>query len=204
VYAGDQLRLTGRYTKSGVSTVTLTGTAGLSPVTLQEQIYFFADTSRSFSAVARYWGSQKIQSVLDLIAATGEKKELVDQVVALSIRYSVLTPYTAFLVVEPTTTIGGTAVETDPARVLTYALGQNYPNPFNPSTTISFQLAQPSHVTLTVYDALGREVAVLVNGIMSAGSHDARWDAHNAPSGVYYYVLRAGGFTAAHSMVLLK
>jgi Ca-activated chloride channel family protein len=55
VYAGDQLRLTGRFTKSVISPVTLTGIAGLTPVTLQEQVYLMTDTSRSFSAVARYW-----------------------------------------------------------------------------------------------------------------------------------------------------
>jgi hypothetical protein len=141
--------------------------------------------------------------VLDLIAIAGAKQELIDQVVALSMRYSVLTPYTAFLVVEPTNT-SGTAVATETLRPLTYALEQNYPNPFNPSTAIRFSLAQSSHVSLIVYDALGREVAVLVNGFLSAGSHDAHWDAHTAPSGVYYYVLRAGEFTAAKRMVVIK
>jgi Ca-activated chloride channel homolog len=202
VYAGDQLRLTGRFTGGGPATVTLTGIAGLTPVSIQEPL-FFTDTVRSFPAVARYWGSQKIKSVLDLIAQTGEKKELVDQVIALSMRYSVLTPYTAFLVVEPTSQ-SGTAVAATDVTPLTYALDQNYPNPFNPSTSIRYRIAAQTHVSLIVYDALGREMAVLVDGVMAAGEHDALWDAHAAPSGVYYYVLRAGSFVSTRRMVLVK
>jgi Ca-activated chloride channel homolog len=202
VYAGDQLRLTGRYTSKGLATVTLTGTAGLTPVVLNQQI-FITDTAQSMPAIARYWGSQKIESLLALIAATGEKKELVDQVVALSMRYSVLTPYTAFLVVEPTSQ-SGTAVESSRSLPLTFGLDQNFPNPFNPSTTIRYRIASLAYVTLIVYDALGREVVVLADGLMVPGKYEAHWDALAAPSGVYFYVLRAGGFVATQRMVVIK
>jgi hypothetical protein len=56
-------------------------------------------------------------------------------------------------------------------------LSQNYPNPFNPSTTIKYELPMPSHVTLSVYDILGREVSVLVNERMNAGVHEVKFDA---------------------------
>ena len=85
-----------------------------------------------------------------------------------------------------------------------FTLLQNYPNPFNPSTQIRFTL-QSSHVTrLTVYDILGREVAVLVNGTMSAGSHTVTFDASQLTSGVYLYKLEAGGETMIRRMTLIK
>jgi hypothetical protein len=76
-------------------------------------------------------------------------------------------------------------------------LSQNYPNPFNPSTTISFQLpalsrvegSAVSHVRLKVFDLLGKEIATLVNGNFSPGSHTVRWDASGLASGLYFYRL---------------
>ncbi|HLP17976.1 MAG TPA: VIT domain-containing protein [Bacteroidota bacterium] len=204
VYAGDQLRLAGRYQKGALAaTVTLTGMAGLTPVSLSQSL-FFADTAASFPAVARYWGAQKIKSVLDMIALVGEKKELVDQVIALSMRYSVLTPYTAFLVVEPSAT-GGTAVRTTSTQTPSrFGLEQNYPNPFNPSTTIRFSITERTHVRLKIYNTLGCLVAVLVDGETAPGVYTAQWNAEGLPSGVYFYVLEAGAHTAVQKMILQK
>jgi hypothetical protein len=72
-----------------------------------------------------------------------------------------------------------------------FTLHQNYPNPFNPSTVISYELTGDSFVTLKVFDALGREVAVLEEGIKSAGNHVATFNANNLSSGIYYYALHA-------------
>ncbi|MCX6139073.1 MAG: FG-GAP-like repeat-containing protein, partial [Ignavibacteriales bacterium] len=90
---------------------------------------------------------------------------------------------------------------TFPKQVL---LHQNYPNPFNPATTISFVLPSQSNVRMTVYSALGREVALLVNKTMPAGSHCVRWDASECPSGAYYYRIEAGAASVAGQMVLVK
>jgi hypothetical protein len=65
-------------------------------------------------------------------------------------------------------------------------LVQNYPNPLNPSTTVRFELPAAAHVTLRVFDVLGREVALLENGIVPAGTHERTWDASPFGSGVYY------------------
>ncbi len=72
-----------------------------------------------------------------------------------------------------------------------FFLSQNYPNPFNPSTDISFTLPSKSLVTLKVFDIMGREVATLFNGELSAGNHNQRWNAANMSSGVYFYRLSA-------------
>ncbi len=85
-----------------------------------------------------------------------------------------------------------------------FALEQNYPNPFNPSTQIRFTLQSSDVTRLTVYDVLGREVATLVNGPMSAGAHTITFDASNLTSGVYMYKLEAGGMTQTKRMTLVK
>ncbi|MBN1398429.1 MAG: polysaccharide deacetylase family protein [Bacteroidetes bacterium] len=71
-----------------------------------------------------------------------------------------------------------------------YRLYQNYPNPFNPKTVISYKLTVNSKIVLKIYDMLGREAAVLVNGNQSAGEHAVEWNARNYPSGVYLYRLQ--------------
>jgi len=90
------------------------------------------------------------------------------------------------------------------ALVTEYALFQNYPNPFNPSTTISFSLPEMTNVTLKVVNAIGQEVALLANGAMEAGVHTVSFDGTNLPSGIYFYTLQAGTFSAHQKMVLLK
>jgi hypothetical protein len=85
-----------------------------------------------------------------------------------------------------------------------FALLQNYPNPFNPSTVISYQLAVSSDVTLKVYDILGREVATLVDENKSPGSYQAKFDGSRFASGVYFYRLEAGSFSAVKKFVLMK
>jgi hypothetical protein len=87
---------------------------------------------------------------------------------------------------------------------LTYSLNQNYPNPFNPRTTIAFSLKENSLVTLKVFDILGREVAVLVNGVLTAGNHQVQFDGNRLESGVYFYEIRAGNFRDVKKLILTK
>jgi len=87
---------------------------------------------------------------------------------------------------------------------VSYALHQNYPNPFNPITTIAYVLPEKSHVNLTVYNMLGREVSVLVDGFRNSGFQEVIFDASNLSSGIYLYRLQAGDFNATGKMVLMK
>ena len=85
-----------------------------------------------------------------------------------------------------------------------YYLLQNYPNPFNPTTSIDYSIKQAGFVTLKIYDMLGKEVAVLVNGNKPAGYYTVEFNGSNLPSGVYIYRLTAGKFTAVKKLMLLK
>jgi photosystem II stability/assembly factor-like uncharacterized protein len=90
---------------------------------------------------------------------------------------------------------------TEPAG---FRLLQNYPNPFNPTTAIEYVLAKSSMVKLSVYDILGREVAVIINENENAGTHEVRFDALALSSGVYFYRLQAGDFVQTHKMLLVR
>ncbi len=85
-----------------------------------------------------------------------------------------------------------------------FSLNQNYPNPFNPSTSISYEISTVSHVTLKVYDMLGREVQTLVNEKQSSGKYTVMFEGSKLSSGVYIYRLQAGGFTETKKMALIK
>ncbi len=85
-----------------------------------------------------------------------------------------------------------------------FALTQNYPNPFNPSTKISYSLPQSAAIKLTVYNTLGQEIEVLVNGFKNAGTYEVTWNASNLPSGVYIYTIQSENTYITKKMTLLK
>jgi hypothetical protein len=85
-----------------------------------------------------------------------------------------------------------------------YRLHQNYPNPFNPSTQIKYDIASDGNVKLTVFDMLGREVAVPVDKFQKSGKYSAVFNGENLTSGVYFYKLITNEFTETKKMILLK
>jgi hypothetical protein len=85
-----------------------------------------------------------------------------------------------------------------------FSLSQNYPNPFNPETVISFTLPAAGYTKGVVYDVLGKEVTTLLNGDMSAGNHEVRFNANGISSGVYFFRLESGNFSSAIKMVVGK
>jgi hypothetical protein len=98
-----------------------------------------------------------------------------------------------------------TAVGEDAPDVpLTYELSQNYPNPFNPTTLIRFSIPERKHVTLKIYDVIGREVASLVNEERDAGVYEVRFDAKSLSSGAYFYRLVAGTYVQLKKLMILK
>ncbi len=89
-------------------------------------------------------------------------------------------------------------------KVYTYSLSQNYPNPFNPSTTISYSVKEAGLVQLKVFDILGKEVTELVNKNQEPGNYNLTFDASNLPSGIYFYRLTSGNYSAIKKLILLK
>jgi hypothetical protein len=103
------------------------------------------------------------------------------------------------------TAAGRAAGETEIGQIpeVTELLG-NYPNPFNPATTIRYTLHEKLLVSIRVYSVIGEEVAVLVDGIREAGSHEADFNAHALPSGTYLYRLIAGNVVHTGKLLVTK
>ena len=98
-----------------------------------------------------------------------------------------------------------TIVRKDPLQSPSaFHLQQNFPNPFNPVTTIKFDLPQSVHTKLEIYSVDGKLATTLINSPLEAGRYSAAWDAHHAPSGLYFYRLTAGSFSQAKKLVIVK
>lgn len=97
-----------------------------------------------------------------------------------------------------------TDIQENPVIPVTYTLEQNYPNPFNPSTTIRFNLPESGFVSLKIFNVLGQEVVSLLNKEMPTGNHSVSFDASRLTSGIYFYTLSSGNFTATKKMMLMK
>ncbi|UCE05832.1 MAG: VWA domain-containing protein [bacterium] len=203
---GSQALLLGLYSNSGVFNVTLKANTFKDSIELKQTIAF-SDSAGGHRAVPRLWAQAKIQFLLEQIEIYGENQELINQIIDLSIRFGILTPYTAFYS-DPT--------KVDPTKPVEipkgFALHQNYPNPFNPTTTISYVLPTGKDryfVTLKIYDALGRLIKVLVEAYQASGSYKVIWDGtdingRTVASGIYFYTIQAGDFRQTRKMVLMR
>jgi hypothetical protein len=105
------------------------------------------------------------------------------------------------VIISPLTGIGSLFGENIPTE---YVIHQNYPNPFNPATHIRFGLPRATRVKLTIYNIIGQQVAVLVDGERDAGYHVVNFDGAGKASGIYLYHLQAGNFQTVKKMLLLK
>jgi hypothetical protein len=96
-----------------------------------------------------------------------------------------------------------------PLQPVSFGLAQNYPNPFNPSTTIRYSLAKRSDVVLEIYNTIGQHVRTLFSGSQATGEYASVWDGTDdngghVASGVYFYRLRTGDFTAVRKLVMIR
>ena len=102
------------------------------------------------------------------------------------------------------TLVATSSVDREPELPLRAGLYQNYPNPFNPSTTIRYGLPQRLPVTLTIFNTLGQQVALLQNGEQEAGYHEVLFEGSGLSSGVYFYRIEAGSFVETRKLLLLR
>lgn len=208
LFWGSQVMQLGLYQNSKEVDVALKGYYTADSVTYRKTI-FFSDTLGGHRFVPRLWAKAKIDNLLEQIELYGENSELVEQVIDLSLRFQILTEYTAFYADPDDPTTGIDEEINNPEMFVLY---QNYPNPFNPLTNISFRIPSGPgmyHVTIKIYDALGRLILVLVDENKAAGTYTVQWngtaaDGSRVPSGVYMYTIEAGSFKQTRKMLLLK
>jgi photosystem II stability/assembly factor-like uncharacterized protein len=100
--------------------------------------------------------------------------------------------------------VNGIQIDKPHAMPASYSLKQNYPNPFNPTTVIEYSVPERTHVQLLVFNTLGQKVSELVNEEKNAGSYRATFTASHLTSGVYFYTIRAAGYTETKKLMLVK
>jgi Ca-activated chloride channel family protein len=215
LFWGTQVNEHGLYTGTGVYPVTLSGRY-MNEVKQFAKDFTFSDShGDGFRFVARLWARAKIDHLLELIMLYGENEELVNQIIELSLRFQILTKYTAFYSdpeESPDDWWSPSAVEGPKTAPEHFALYQNYPNPFNPETQIGYTLPSGDSsylVLIRIYDTLGRLVKILENGYQAPGNYTVTWDGRNdlgmvMPSGVYFYTIQAGPFQATKKMLMIK
>jgi subtilisin family serine protease len=161
------------------------------PLTFDSLKFKFLDTARTLILAARTTSSAAAQNVNLGITDTNQVQA-----------YYTTRPFSANFPFGTVTGISGTSVND-----LTYSLEQNFPNPFNPVTVIRYTVPNDGPVKLRVYDALGKEVALLIDGVKLRGSYSVEFDANDfkgLSSGIYFYRMDAGSFSEVRRMVLVK
>ncbi|MBP6673305.1 MAG: T9SS type A sorting domain-containing protein [Bacteroidetes bacterium] len=165
-------------------------------------------------AFLRQKGNDKVLSVYNLSGTAKEfalsgstysgtfKDIFTDSTLQLTPNYQMTLPAWGYMVAEGVA--ASSAVKKDQRIPSSFEVEQNYPNPFNPSTTISYSIPVNGFTTLTVYDLIGQEVAHVVSEFQEAGKYTSRFDATDISSGVYFYQVRSGSFSAMKKMILLK
>ena len=216
---GMQVLQAGRYVPPGLGRFQFRANKGKTVIDTSVAVDLRSAPGNKY--VSRFWAAQKIQALLREIERFGQRPELIDAVVYLSVNYSILSPYTAFLVIEPGS--GPTAVddETDSNLPRAFSLRQNYPNPFSPAgalgqnfTTIRYTI--PAHISsngvkveLKIYNLLGQVVKVLAIRQQAPGEYSVSWDGKDeagriVPAGVYLVQLVAGNFVEERKVVVLR
>ena len=202
LFWGNQTMQFGLYTNGGFSEIKLNGKVRSEQVQYTKQITF--PDSGGFRFVPRLWAKAKINHLLDLIDMHGETDELVEQILDLSLRFQILTKYTA-LYVDPDEDV--TEVDSESIIPNHFFVEQNYPNPFNPVTQISYNLPVGKSgykVVIKVYDILGRLIETLVNDFQKPGHYSIQFNGEALSSGIYYYTVQADNYIETKKMILMK
>jgi len=133
---------------------------------------------------------------------SGDKIKFRATITDTSIFYNVVHyPDTGWVVMNVLPPILNVEIENLPTD---YELAQNFPNPFNPLTTIRYQIPEPAHVTIIVYDVLGNEIEIIVKEEQHGGSYEIDFDGSALTSGIYYYRIITDNFSQTKKMILLK
>lgn len=209
LFWGSQTMEMGLYDQGGEFNVELSGMMRENFVNYSKNMYF-PDTTGGYRFVPRLWARAKINHLLDLIAIHGETDELVNQVIELSLRFQILTEYTA-LYADPDD--DDSDIKRDKTIVpIEFKLYDNYPNPFNPITNIAYDLpprAGKYQVVIKIYDLRGNLVKILENSEKGPGHYMVQWNGTDqsglkVANGMYIYSIQAGKYKDSGKMLLLK
>jgi hypothetical protein len=207
--------VTGRYLQPGAVMITLSGTAFSQPVAYQYNLTLADSMVVSYQFLPKLWAKQKIEYLLiryySLDPNSPAAQALKTEIIALSIAYGVISPFTSFTGGGGTTDVeseDGAAIETPSSA---FQLLGNYPNPFNPSTTIKIKLNvnYVGPVEIRICNVLGQVVKILTLDVTGRGIYEIEWDGHlengiAATSGNYFYVVELENTILVGKMTLLK
>ncbi len=183
-------------------TVTVTGTTSGIQIsatnngTPLDNMQITVSANNQMIANAKTGGNGIVDFNIDVVTA--------DTLTIVAVNYSTTTVITKYI-----TSLATDIIDDSHPLPKSIELYQNYPNPFNPSTTISFSLPERSDIDLSVFNLIGQNVATLVAENMTAGHHVVIWDGTDSngdlvASGIYFYRIRAGSYTATKKMLVLK
>lgn len=209
LYIGQQMIVSGRYTVAGPLNVTLSGRAFNQPVTYNYNFTRIDTPDVRYQFLTKIWAKQKIENLLivyySLNPNSPEAIALRQQIIALSVAYGVISPFTSFG--PPTSSVSQEElVEQDLNFPGDFKLLGNYPNPFNPSTTIKFIVKNDLSgvAVIRIYNILGVEVDRLTIDLKGSGIYSVLWNADRFSSGAYFYSIDLGGEVMFSKMLLLK
>lgn len=203
VSVGGRVMQSGRYETGGTFPVTLSGTVlGLNFRLTKDVV--FGDPATSNKAVARLWARARVDALLEEIGRVGERKELIDAVIALSIQFGILTKYTA-LYADPDDPNTATSVP-DERPVETIAMTVS-PHPATSASTVSVtvpQAMQGQPLTITIVDMFGRVIGELFNGPAQAGTWNLALGTWHMAPGTYMLIAHLGDQTFSQPLVMIE
>jgi Ca-activated chloride channel family protein len=218
LYKGQQMIVSGRYAAAEDVTVLMAGTAFGRDVSYTYQLSLSDSLQQRLLFLPKIWAKQKIEHLLvryySLDQSSTEAGEIKDEIVALSLAYGVISPFTSFREQDSGGRGFGGTVETEdvdgPRGEVAIVTVEAFPNPFASATTIRFHLsaARPVSAVVRIYDSLGRLVRILAVNTAGPGSYEVVWDGRNGAgqrvgAGTYIYTVTTGEAVLAGTVTLV-
>ncbi len=220
LYKGQQMIVSGRYAEPGPVNITLSGNAFGQPVSFSYALSLSDSTNTRYQFLTKVWAKQKIEQLLieyySLPATSSEAEAIKEEVVALSVAFGIITPFTSFQGGEEDDNGGNSVgveeeIELATGGVTTFQIAGNYPNPFRTTTKIQIEVDQvlAPEVELRIYDSLGRLVRTLKVHVSTPGVYEVEWDGLSdagvpVSAGSYIVVAEYGNVLWSHVMTLVR
>ena len=214
LYKGQQMIVSGRYSETSETIITLKGSAFGKPVEYSYNLDLSDSSIAKYQFLPKIWAKQKIEYLMiqyySLNVGSTEADILKEQILTLSLAYGIITEFTSFSE-DLTSAEEEQLIKDEDLIVGDFRILGNYPNPFNPSTKISFSVGLDFHdvVTIKIYNSIGQLVRVLTINVNGMGVYEVTWNGltqngSSASSDIYIYTVDFGNRILAGKMLLLK